>query len=755
MLAYGSYRFVGMTKTFLPFEGWTLWRFLVIWPVTLVWWLSLMVGGRAILTRVLRLSLPAYEQLVMSFAIGWMAFHTLISLFGFVGLLNRFAYYAIPLLMLAPGARAFLADVKRRLRHRTPRRRRSPLRVALTCFGVVGFALIYFPIIARSHIGFDSAWYHVPIAEHYVAAHGIVRFPEGWFLGAYPQLTSITFAWGLLTPGLSFADKLVLLNHLELVVFIMTLVGIAALAIRVARSGKLSPAWVACFAFPTLYLHDLQLAADHVAAFWFAPVYLALFRSWRALDLKHVALVALGAAGALDTKYTAFPIVVLPAVALVARALWLALRRSQWRHAGAVLATALGTGLALTACYWLRNWIWYGDPVYPILHKIFRERPWHADAGLLTDTYLNFVGTFPAPHTVDGVIETAKATVTFPATAWEFWEYHRNVPYFGALFTIASLAVPFLPVGKRAWVLLGGLYISLFFWYWQSHVDRYLQAYVPGMAALVAVVSYAAWQRWPSRLALIGTVTLQLAWGSSVFGLSAQVNKYKEALATLSSTYDGTQDSATSQLEPWVSLGKQLPPKAVVLVHDMYWHVGLQRRSVNDWVGLQGGLNYGRMSSAAQLVQTLRGMGVTHLAWGGSPMNDDSLAGDFRFLELAETLSIDRHYVGYLKVATVPQSVPPSGEEWVLVQGCQDSYAPGLYRFASTAVPVLRGKTGAPFPAPEQKLTPENATELVQRAKFALTRSGCNEVAEKAVRSSFKPLGSRAGATLWLRSDPH
>lgn len=753
VLAYGSYAFVVMTKKFLPLEGWTLWRFSIIWPATLVWWASLMVSGRAILTRVVRVSLPGAEQATMSFTLGLMAFHTLFSLFGFVGLLNRVTYFLTPVLLAAPGIKASLLDVRRRLRHRLPPRRLSPLRIALTSFGVVGVALIYFPIIAPSHLGFDSGWYHIPLAEHYVAAGGIVRFPEGWYLG--PHLASIIYTWGLMTPGLSFADRLVLLNHLEFVTFVMTLVGVAALAIRVGRNNKLGLAWVAMFAFPTLYLHDLQIAADHVAAFFFAPVYLGLYRAWKYLNPRFVALFAAGAAGGLATKYTAAHGMLVPIVAILGRAAWLALRRKQWRRVGLGLGTAAGVGLTLTAPFWLKQWVYYGNPLYPMLQNVFHGRPWHEDATLVYQSFLKVAVTGAAPGW-KGVKESAEAMLTFSGTACEFWEYHRNVPYFGGLFTIASLSVPFLPVGKRIWVLLLGLHGAIFVWFWQAHQDRYLQAIVPGMAALIGVVAFAAWEKWATRVAFAATVIVQLAWGSSVFGLPAQVAKYKAALATLSSTYDGTWDKPVPELEPWVSVGKKLPHRAVVLVHDTYWHTGLERRTVNDWIGLQAGLNYGRMASSRELLATLRRMGVTHLLWHGSPMSDDSLASDLRFYELAETESVDKHTVGWISVAKLPKEVPaPSAEEWVLVQGCKDTYQPGLYRFASTAVQTMRGQSRAPIPAPAVPLTDENAEELAGRAKFALTRSGCNRVAESAIQKAFKSIGPRAGATLWIRKDAH
>jgi hypothetical protein len=544
---------------------------------------------------------------------------------------------------------------------------------------------------------------------------------------------------------------------LELVVFVVTLVSVSALARALLGPGRGRLAWVACFAFPCLFLHDLQLAADHLGALWFAPIYLCLFRAWKTLDARFVSLTAACAAGAVLTKYTAYPTIVLPGLALLARSAYLLVRPVETRSAVLrSLGLALFTGLSLSASHWLKNLIWYGDPLYPTLSKYLHPRPWSSDAALVTDVYLNKVGLNRPEHSLTGVWETFKSMYSFSFQANEFYEYHRNVPYFGSLFTVATCGLPFVKASRRTWGLVLGIYISLFCWYWLSHVDRYLQAFLPGMAAVVAVVFDACWRRgWFFKAPVVAAVALQLVWGADVFAIPVQVERYRRSLSTIGATYNGGDSLRTADLGSWLAVGEDLPKAAVLVVHDSFWHLGIQRRTINDWVGLQGGVNYGRQSSAREIYALYRQLGATHFAFGLAPMNDNSLAGDLRFLDFVNRFAVGRHYVGGISIAAMPQQPPPvEGPDWVLVQACSNNYAPGIYPFEQTNVPALRGLLLAPYPAPSEPLTDANAQALVRRATFAVTRSDsrCNAEALKLIRTQLQEIGTRNGATLWTRA---
>jgi hypothetical protein len=748
--------FLLQVDRFLPLYRWQIWRYLAFWLVALGWGFSLTAAGDALLRRVLSRRLPMLEQLTLAFGLGLLLFGLTTFIVGLLGLLGRAYYFITPLVFAALGARPLVLYCRRWLAHvfRQPLRM-TPVTLAVFAFGALGGSLIYFPIIAPSHVGVDSSIYHIPIAEHYVAAGAIRPFRDGWVPGAGPQLASLVYAWGLLTPGFDFVDRILVLAHLEYVVFLMTLLGISALASYLIGAGRASLAWVAIFLFPALFKHELQQAADHVAALWFPPLYLCFFRAWDEIDQRFTGLTASFAAAALLTKYTSIAMVVPVALGILGRGVALLFTKPERRtRTLAALGAALALGATLTAAHWLKNLLWYGDPVYPMLHGRLPSRPWNADAALFVGAYLNEIGTFTPERSLSGVLETIQAPFTFSFKSFEFYDYHRDVPYFGSLFTIASLTALFIGVARKTLGLILCLHVALAVWYWQSHAERYLQAILPGMAAVVAVVFRAAWSSgWLNRLPVALAVGLQLVWGADVFGLPLKVDWYRRALSVVGATFHGHDPYRTQGLGPFIEVSARLPKDAVVLVHDLQWHLGLERQSLNDWVGVQGGIQYARHVSARETHDLLRTLGATHLAWG-FPSGDGSVAAELRFLDYAERFGRNRFEKAGLRVAEVPATPPPpEPPDSVLIQSCREPYAPGLYDFARTAVPVIQGRHLGKYPPPEVALTPENAPELVARATFAVTRGDpeCCTACLSLIEKEMRPIGTRLGATLWSR----
>src|SRR5258706_9557298 len=146
------------------------------------------------------------------------------------------------------------------------------------------------------------------------------------------------------------------------------------------------------FLFPGIFLYDSSLtgAADHVAAFWAAPILLWLIRALRSPGPRSGVLLAVAMSGGLLTKYQGIYLVAFPALVIVAQAVYVlatgwGARRA---HRNAVLLGAVTTALAgivLTAPHWLSNLVWYGDPVYPNLHKYLQVHPWTRDSAFRYD----------------------------------------------------------------------------------------------------------------------------------------------------------------------------------------------------------------------------------------------------------------------------------------------------------------------------------------------------------------------------------
>ena len=158
----------------------------------------------------------------------------------------------------------------------------------------------------------------------------------------------------------------------------MTLVGVGALYRRVL--GERSPlAWTALFVFPGIFCYDsgLVLGADHVAALFAAPVALLALRFSEAPNRRWALLLGAAVAAALDTKYTAVLLLPLPLALVAKAALGQPDRRRTFVSSG---LTLLGSIVVLTAPHWLKNAVYYGDPLFPLLRRFFPAHPWQEAA---------------------------------------------------------------------------------------------------------------------------------------------------------------------------------------------------------------------------------------------------------------------------------------------------------------------------------------------------------------------------------------
>ena len=80
------------------------------------------------------------------------------------------------------------------------------------------------------------------------------------------------------------------------------------------------------------------------------------------------------------------------------------------------------------------------------------------------------------------------------------------MPYFGSLFTLSILWLPFLRHAKRTWALFIATQLGVFAWFAFSHVERYLQLLIPWMACVVVAALVMAWRQ--GRLARVPLLAL-------------------------------------------------------------------------------------------------------------------------------------------------------------------------------------------------------------------------------------------------------
>ncbi len=719
----------------------------------------------AILRRTLARGLPIQERLVFSGAVGLFGLYLL--LFA-AGLLHLYGSVFFVLVMVASCAFALganrryvrrLLHLRRHLRGAGPPAPRTP--VVLLIAGVVALLVVYYRALSPDHASFDARWYHLPIATHYVAGHGISRFPEGWYLGAYPHLSSLVYAWAYMEPTQSFFERTQLASHLELLVFCGILASIPPLVRRLGHGARRPGAWVALFLFPAIFAHDgnLSLGADHFAAFWTIPILLSMLRLWSAPRWQDAALFAIALSGMASTKYSALIVVAPASLVLGARLLWLAARPAVRGQALRALGLIAGLCAVLTAPHWLKNLLWYGDPLYPALNRWFAATPWSEDA---RPAYENFfrvgsgVGTHSPPLSGRGLLEAARTLASFSFVPHDWAEFHRDVPIFGSLFTLLLPVVPLVSRPRRLVGLYAFVHLGLLAWlYVMSPQDRFLQCLLPAMAALTAAVIAAAWSLGPlARGALVLLLGVQIAWGLDVpflptNNLAADGSNVRASELLVASGFRKNFDPRRQAFDPYLQISKRLPPQAKVLVHEVQATLGLGREMVNDSPADQALIAYARYRTARDVHAIYRSLGVTHLVWGIESAGRDSLAGELVFLWFAGGFTTNRTRVQSLELAALPPEPPPPVPvpAEVAVLGCNDAMQDGLYRIEQLATSPFAMGAAAPVPRP----LPASAPAIPAGVGFLLRDARCKPERADPDKLGFVQLTRRAPFILYGR----
>ncbi|HXK16735.1 MAG TPA: hypothetical protein VNG33_02940 [Polyangiaceae bacterium] len=565
-----------------------------------------------------------------------------------------------------------------------------------------------------------------------------------------PQLANLLYAWALSGPG-SLFDRVETAAHLELTTFLFTLLGVTAL-VRRALGSRAPWSFAALLLFPGVYCYDsgLVLGADHVAALWAAPVMLL---SWRYLEAPSTALgLLLGAvvAGALDTKYTAVNLLPL-ALTVVALRAALDLRRSAQARKLLPACVVAASVAVLTAPHWLKNLVFYGDPLFPLLRRWFGSEPWSAAAEA---PYAIWFSLHHPRFGWTGLGEMLKTLATFSFVPHDFPQYHRDVPIFGSLFTLLTPALVFLRRERRLLWLFGGAYLGLVAWFWLHQFDRYLQTLVPWMEAATVVVLVRLWREGPLvRTLCSALVGLQLVWAGDVPFIPAHraagAAVQKLVVDLLGRRY---RDADPLECYPaWEALGRALPPGAKVLIHEEEIHFGLSRATALDYSGDQGAFYWGEPGATTprEIWTLLRSHGITHLVWAKNlDHGTDTVAAGLAFFDFAIHHSKTIGTFGGFSLAELSSEAPPETRPGpVAYYPCDKTppFGPGLYEL--NALARSPGDRRA-LARPRSDLTTEQAIATAQWLVFDVR---CHGRLPDPVRDQFELLAARGNAMLLER----
>jgi hypothetical protein len=736
-----------------PLREWLFFMFARYWLVAGLFMAASLAAGLRITRWLFPESLPPGERFTFAITLGVLTFVLGTFVGGYAGLIGRVFFFAWPALLLGFGARQAwheLAPIRRDWRRLgwsqvMPKTLPQVLGALLLVLSLVA---IYLQVMTPLNVGGDSYWYHLPIAEHYVASGAIRPFAEGWYLGAYPHLASLLYTWAFMSPGELF-DHVALSSHIEWALFLATLGGVAVLTRRLLGGQRVPFAAAVLFLFPGIFLYDSSLitGADHILAFWAPALAIALLRTLKDFSVKESAVAGAILGAAILTKYQASYYFVPTALLLV----YLIVRRRRIKPA---VACALAC-LVVSSAHWLKNWIAYGDPFYPLLYKYLPDHPFHAGAGDLMywDAQFLLKGT---PW--EKVKQTLLALPTFAFIPHNWEGMHGNRPVFGSLFTLMVPVLVFLRNMKRTWLLVVAVHLGIVVWFVTTHQDRYLQALVPWMTAATAAALFVAWQQGRAvRLALTVLVALQLVWGADVYFIRTHSMIGDSPLKALVDYMALGQEGRYAEhrklhFGSLQKVGAELPPHAKVLLHEKHDRLGLGAASIADTLCWQGAVDYAVLDRPDAAAALWRQMGATHVMWWadlGMPWHD-YMAREAVFARTVDLWGGDVDSIDdkrLTKLRSEPRdkvsSASPTKIAWL---GCGDDPALALY----TPRGLIKREPDSPIGADALR---DNPHEAMAAANAVILRGSCGgyDKAREELSSHFKRIDRSDGLDVWVR----
>ncbi|WP_433930695.1 hypothetical protein AB3662_42020 [Sorangium cellulosum] len=683
----------------IPVQHWLLWRLAPLWGYSLLFLLSSLGIGLVLLRRAVRLAhLPPVEEGLFGMALGAIAFVFGMYLAGAVGWIRPWFGLALPAALLAGGLLElprWLSRLKGDLDASiTPRGAMRWLWLAATGVGAVGCVLLYLMSLTPESIGFDATWYHLPIGQDYARAGRIVPF-YGDVNRAFPHLASMLYAWGFSVPGMIVEQRWMMALHLELVFVAWKVVGVAALARYLLQGERVPGLWAAFFLFPSLFVHDQNPSgsADHFLGFFAAPVLLASMRFAERFDRRYAVLLGASLGGAMLAKYQAVYHLGMAAAIVVPRAAYL-LGRAAFRAAKkrrrpllsprrVLVAGLIASGVALgtAAPHFVKNTIYYNNPVYPMAQRVFtRSYPQHArSAEFMEKAYPNK----PYLPKGKGLERQLIAVGNFFSFSFSpHYSFTRYVPSMGSLFT---LLLPTLLVirGRRrpalaAWAAFAGI------WVWGNTytADRYLQGLLAVPIAATAAMLVRTWQLGTiARLGLVPLVVFQIVWSGDVPFYSGP-DRLERALSLIRSTYEKkwTDAQRFKFRENHRAITQATPPDARILARNYRTTLGIERDIVFDIQAWQSLIFYEPVRGPRELYEHYRSVGITHILYPPNQRPPDTLQAAVLFNELVHRHATEKRRFGSLQLVTMPKEPPPPDElpYEVLALGAP-GYEDGLY----------------------------------------------------------------------------
>ncbi len=641
--------------------------------------------GHLVLTRVLRLrDLSGLATLALSLPVGLVAFVLLMFAGGYLALYGKTFAVAVPLVLLAIGLPAGVRAVRAA---RRPSFLIDGVALVAILYGTLGVILTYIQILSPDSLNYDATWTHLVIAQDYARERRIVPFTANWNCNV-PHLASLVYAWCFLVPGSAIDHPLrwMLALHTEYNVFLWTLLGVSA-AVAWLAPPRVRGSWAAYFLFPGIFVYDGNLggAADHFLALFAAPLFLAAVCAARRFEAGFCALVGILTAGAIATKAQGIFLIAPIGMMLGGRLAYLAYHRMRGRQDVPEVSSMLRGMLLLVGCaivcacpQFIENWVYFHNPVYPLMQRTFtHSSPTMPGAAEMFDSLFADWHWHPPKEFGERLWQALRLAFMFSFEPHTYFGDDR--PYFGSIFTLLVPVMAFLPSARRLWV---GLFVgmgALFTWAFTYWLDRNLHTFLPILVAVTGATIVRTWRLGGAgRLGILALVGLHLIW--SVDWIFSGHDRLQAGVALIKSGLDRrTATRYSDYRQDYRQLGHAIPENGLAILHNWHVSLGINRRILLDWMGLQGLIDYRPLKTPRQAYDRFVALGVTHLIALPGTRSGLSRQEQIIFDTLVGFYAVPVGHFGGLALYEMPHRPPPQQAPFrVLVMGI-GGYANGVY----------------------------------------------------------------------------
>lgn len=466
--------------------------------------------GRQIM-RWLRLPLAGLELTVFSLPLGFGVIAYGVLALGLLGLLQVWALIAWLLAVGVLGWREIATLIRDMPTWLNSRRvawsRTARWQKLLLIIFVVLLILTLFQALTPPW-DYDSLLYHLQGPRLFLQAGRIQNLPENW-LTSYPFTVQMLFLLGLRFGSDSFAKVINLIYGVLLC--LMTY----ALARRYLDQTH---AFVAVAVLIGIPIGPIWGSLAYVDMAWATYVLVGIYAImlWRDdRQRRWLILVGLGLGWAAGTKYFALG----TAGIIGLWVMWNDVRRG-WK---VLLPDALTYGLTvglIAAPWYVKNWIWTGSPLYPI---VFAGTDRIAQQARLWTSYMGDYGAGRA------LVDYLLLPLNLYARFYRFGTFLGNIEIPSPLYLLLVL-YPFTPRPKVLNGLVGVAGLSFVLWAFSTQQTRFLLPLFPLLSILVSVVLVDGIGRFRRRWRtisvglVVGMLTVSVFYSATFF---ASIEPYR------------------------------------------------------------------------------------------------------------------------------------------------------------------------------------------------------------------------------------